>query len=135
MSSPTPSNTTGTSLGLSKGASAGIGVGIALAVIAIIAVLLWYFSFRDQPSEDMELPPVGPNASVYHQTDRISDHSRPLTRESRPVTSQSIFTNTLASSVSPKSVSGPSHTALSPAQQATQAMLSSIRNEERHNFI
>jgi hypothetical protein len=135
MSSPTPSSTPSASLHLSKGASAGIGVGIALGVIAVIAALLWYFSFRDQPSEDMELPPVGPNGSVYHQTDRMSERSQPLTRDSRPMTSQSVFANTLDSSSSPKSSSGHVHDALSPAQQATRAMLESIRNDDRHNFI
>jgi len=129
QSTPTPSPTSSDSSGLSKGASAGIAVGISVVVIVLIAALLWYFSFHDRQSEeDVELP-VEPNRSVYRHTEHMGEQS------SRPVTGNSAFANTVASSSSPKSATGLNPTGFSPAQQATRAMLSSIRNDDGRNFI
>jgi hypothetical protein len=132
----TPKNATISHSSLSKGASIGVGVGISVGVIAVIACLLWYFSFHERKEDpDVELSKSS-NRSVYqhHQNDMVTEYERPATRNSQ-------FTRTIASRgdemEAPKSSRsmGRVPTGLSPAQQATRAMLTSIHDEDRRNFI
>ncbi|KAF2427152.1 hypothetical protein EJ08DRAFT_651601 [Tothia fuscella] len=131
-SNSTTSSTGHSTSSLSKGASAGIGVGISIGVVAVLAWLLWYFSFHERAKDhDIELSKAQ-NKTVYrhHQNEVVTEYERPATGNSR-------FAHTIdSSSMAPrKSASGHPPTGLTAPQEATRAMLTNSRNGDERNFI